>query len=569
MSWQPVAGIVLEHNALLAAKEENASLAVTAGPGAGKTELLAQRADFLLRTGKCRYPKRILAISFKVDASANLRDRVQNRCRPELASRLDSYTFHAFAKRIIDRFRPVLTGPSALDADYEIVVRRQSTPRKQLQFNELIPRSIEILEKSVVARNALRHTYSDVFLDEFQDCTAQQYELLKLAFHGTGVRLIAVGDTKQRIMGWAGALEGIFETYASDFSARPLNLYSNHRSLPRLRRMQNELIRVLDPKSSLPDDEITGDGGDIAVESFTDSLKEAKYLARCIQQWITADKLSPADIAVLIPKQPHLYGKDLMTHLAERSIPFRNDYELQDLLAEPAAQIMLDFLACVFCEREPDAWTRLINQLDPFQDDTSNSRARSDIGNLIGQYRNQASRKGALKGPSEVIDQVRDFLRRVGTEKLVALSPDYESQPRLAEIIQSTEDLISEAIIMEADIPTALARINGDNAVRILTIHKSKGLEFDTVVMLGVEDQTFWGDVEVERCVYFVGISRAKRRLVLTSSDLRERPTGFSGRWEVNRSRHQEFTDYALRVASNSPRQASARGHRDELALSD
>lgn len=387
ISWQPVGGIVLEPNALLAAIEESTALAVTAGPGAGKTELLAQRADFLLRTGMCRYPKRILAISFKVDASANLKDRVRGRCQPELATRFDSYTFHAFAKRIIDRFRPVLTGLHALDVDYEIVARRQSTPRKQVQFNELIPRAIEILEESVVARNALRHTYSDVFLDEFQDCTADQYRLLKLAFHDTNIRLIAVGDTKQRIMGWAGALEGIFETYASDFCATPLNLYSNHRSLPRLRRMQNELIRVLDPKSSLPDEEITGDGGDIDVMSFGDSLEEAEYLATCIQQWITVDQLSPGDIAILVTKQPHLYVGDLMKSLEERSIPFRNDQELQDLVAEPIVRLMLDFLACVFCEREPNAWTRLTNQLNPFQDYTSSERARSNVGNLIRHYR--------------------------------------------------------------------------------------------------------------------------------------------------------------------------------------
>ena len=69
--------------------------------------MLAQRADFLLRTGTCRYPKRILAISFKVDASKNLKERVQRRCGSDLASRFDSYTFHAFAKRIIDRFRHI------------------------------------------------------------------------------------------------------------------------------------------------------------------------------------------------------------------------------------------------------------------------------------------------------------------------------------------------------------------------------------------------------------------------------------------------------------------------------
>ncbi len=94
--WNPADGLNLEPNALRAATECGQSLALTAGPGAGETEMLAQRADFLLRTGTCRYPKRILAISFKVDASRNLKERVQQRCGVELASRIDSYKFHAF-----------------------------------------------------------------------------------------------------------------------------------------------------------------------------------------------------------------------------------------------------------------------------------------------------------------------------------------------------------------------------------------------------------------------------------------------------------------------------------------
>ena len=106
-SWKPADGLTLEPNALAAATEQTQSLALTAGPGAGKTEMLAQRADFILRTGVSRYPKRILAISFKVDASRNLKERVRRRCGTSLSGRFDSHTFHAFAKRIIDRFRPV------------------------------------------------------------------------------------------------------------------------------------------------------------------------------------------------------------------------------------------------------------------------------------------------------------------------------------------------------------------------------------------------------------------------------------------------------------------------------
>ncbi|MFU8789226.1 MAG: UvrD-helicase domain-containing protein [Methylobacter sp.] len=205
--WRPADGLILEHNALRAATEHKSCLALTAGPGAGKTEMLAQRADFLLRTGTCRYPMRILAISFKVDASRNLKERVRRRCGADLSARFDSYTFHAFAKRIIDRFRPVLTGNDALDPDYKIDSPRVT--RRQIEFNDLVPLAIQILKTSQVARNAIRKTYSDVFLDEFQDCTSQQYELVKLVFQGSTIRLTAVGDTKQKIMAWAGALDGI------------------------------------------------------------------------------------------------------------------------------------------------------------------------------------------------------------------------------------------------------------------------------------------------------------------------------------------------------------------------
>ena len=242
--WRPADGLTLEPNALTAAKERARCQALTAGPGAGKTEMLAQRADFLLRTNLCRYPKRILAISFKVDAAKNLKERVNRRCGASLSCRFDSYTFHAFAKQIIDRFRPVLAGQDALDAGYTIGDRRVT--RQQITFSDLVPLAIQILENSAVARNAVRQTYSDVFLDEFQDCTDKQYALIKLEFHNTSIRLTAVGDTKQRIMGWAGALEGIFLAFASDFNAIPSNLYPNFRSRPKLLRMQNEIIRVLD-----------------------------------------------------------------------------------------------------------------------------------------------------------------------------------------------------------------------------------------------------------------------------------------------------------------------------------
>lgn len=80
-----------------------------------------------------------------------------------------------------------------------------------------------------------------------------------------------------------------------------------------------------------------------------------------------------------------------------------------------------------------------------------------------------------------------------------------------------------------------------------MTIHKCQGLEFDSVVILGVEAQTFWGKPAEERAAYFVGISRAKRRLYLAVAHHRARPEGFGGRWDAGRAPHIEYLEYAAR----------------------
>lgn len=549
--WQPADGLTLEPNALRAATERERCLALTAGPGAGKTEMLAQRADFLLRTGTCRYLNRILAISFKVDASRNLKDRVLRRCGPDLASRFDSYTFHAFAKRIIDRFRPVLKGRDALDVDYTIGKPRVT--RRQITFEDLVPLATQILESSQVARNAIRKTYRDVFLDEFQDCTDKQYQLVKLVFQGTTIRLTAVGDTKQRIMAWAGALEGIFSTFAADFNAVPLNMYRNFRSKARLLRMQNEIIRVLDPTSVMPDAQIVGNEGEIHAWGFETSQHEAEYLSDLIARWVQDEGVPHSEIAILLSKQPDLYADLLMAELEKRGIPYRNEQQLQDISVEPAARLIVDYLLLLYGSREPAAWIRLMAQLTPFADETEQADVRQDWERFMKSERKEAVLLVELvdDGWPSAWTFVENVLKKVGISSLTALSPDYESAARLEEVIEETKTKIEEQLKHEPDLLKALARFSDDRAVRILTIHKSKGLEFDTVIVMGVEKEIFWGKEADERCAFFVGMSRAKRRLIMTVCQTRRTPPSNPNRWREQRNTHSEFLGYAEPFLSN------------------
>lgn len=543
--WSPADGLSLEPNALAAAREIERNLALTAGPGAGKTEMLAQRADFLLRSGVCRYPKRILAISFKVDASQNLKARVRKRCGPELAARFDSHTFHAFAKRIIDRFRLVLTGQDALDPDFTVSQAR--IHRRSITFADMVPLAVEIVESSQIARNAIRQTYSDVFLDEFQDCTDAQYQLIKACFQGTSARLTAVGDTKQRIMGWAGALEGIFEAYAEDFDAHPLNLYQNFRSEPRLRRMQNAMVRVMDPPAALDDADLPGDAGEIQVLRSDTDDDEADTLADAVRGWIDDEDVEPSEIAVLVSKQQKLYCQKLRAALEARGVPFRDEDEVQNLASEPVANLIVDFLLVAAGQRQPAPYRRLLDLvvfgrgLDPERE----YQARSRWDRFVAGVRQRIA-----IGDTELADLdrlqtiVNELLDIVGRDAVVGLSSDYAQGDYLQQQIEATIVRAHALLAAGEDVAAALASFSGDRAVRIMSIHKCKGLEFDTVVVLGVEKQTFWGEEDAERSAFFVGISRAKRRLFLTVCEQRERPDG-AKYWKVVRTEHDEFVGYA------------------------
>ncbi|WP_241573156.1 UvrD-helicase domain-containing protein [Vibrio parahaemolyticus] len=538
-SWQPADGLVLEPNAYRAAKEREYSLALTAGPGAGKTEMLAQRADFLLRTGSCRYPKRILAISFKVDASSNLKERIKRRCGAELSSRFDSYTFHAFAKRIIDRFRPILTGDEALEPGFTIGPK---ILHKQIDFTDLVPLAIKILKESPVARYALRQTYTDVFLDEFQDCTNYQYELIKVAFQSTDIRLTAVGDTKQKIMGWAGALDGIFEAFKEDFQAVPLNMYRNFRSQPKLLRLQNEIVKILDPASVMPEEQIAGEEGHIQVHPFQNCQEEADYLSEQIQRWIDEESVPPSEIAVLIKNQPELYAMRLMVALRDRGIPYRNEQQLQDITVEPAARLIVDFLLSTFGKQEPSAWVRLMEKLVPFTDDDD------EKGELVQNWQRFILEEKKAINQNPIVpenpkrwDCLKRFIEKVGFQELMSLSHDYETESRLREVLNDTCSQIDQLMSTGLDLQASLKRFEDDQAVRILTVHKSKGLEFDSVVLLGVETESYWGNPDENLCAFFVGVSRAKRRLLLTHVGFRSRPAGHYGRWDTQRHRQERF----------------------------
>ena len=324
-NWIPKGGIILEEPALGTVKDITNCL-VIAGPGAGKTELLAQKLDYLFSTNKCIAPKKILALSFKTDAASNLKERVKKRYGNEYASRFTSLTYSAFEKMILDQFRNVLPEnirPSKdyIIEDWEIIkkileknginiygwrvsdirsfvennifnnnsnqkvknelLKGTESDSPVLLYSQITKLATYIIYKNKYIREALQRTYEFVFLDEFQDTTYDQYGLLKTCFLCPTCKLTAVGDNKQAIMRWAGAKPDIFRDYILDFNATEYQLSMNHRSVPKLVAFQKEVHKILNSNISAlqTNDYPNFEGGEIKLFEFENERSEAEKIS--------------------------------------------------------------------------------------------------------------------------------------------------------------------------------------------------------------------------------------------------------------------------------------------------
>jgi superfamily I DNA/RNA helicase len=114
-------------------------------------------------------------------------------------------------------------------------------------------------------------TYSHLFLDEFQDTTQIQYDLVKTIFLGSKTIVTAVGDNKQQIMRWAMAMEEPFVEFERNFGAKRTSLLNNYRSSPELVRIQHILAQALDAEAVEPVSKVEGaiSGDSCAVWDFS------------------------------------------------------------------------------------------------------------------------------------------------------------------------------------------------------------------------------------------------------------------------------------------------------------
>lgn len=587
--WRPRGVDDVEPDAWRALRQ-GGSTCVVAGPGAGKTEFLAQRAAYLLEIGLCPAPYRVLAISFKGDAADNLAARVRKRCPPELANRFTSLTFDAFTKSLVDRFqsaipvdwRPTrpydiafpayrqvadfldlsrLAAPAQWQAEIaglgagnfesryvgayrlptvrpapqsgtEFTIHRWwagqlgARPRSALSFVCLNRLAELLLRASPNIRRALQLTYPFVFVDEFQDTTYAQYDFLLSAFSGANIAVTAVGDDKQRIMTWAGARIDAFERFAADFAAVRIPLLFNFRSSPDLVRIQHIVARALDPNAAPTVAQAARQvDGDVAqVWNSPTKAREAEHLAQWLANDMATRGRSPRDYAILVKQKSDDFEADLAAPLAQEGLRLRNESHalgrttLQDLLSDHFARVAIALLRLGAIRRAPDAWQLCSAALLEIRaitsgDDVAEARTEADLTAFLTILR--ADMANTPPSPANVTIFATRILAFLDLAAVARTYLEYSSGNLLAIMVDAFQQHLAASATGVATWAACLDAFEGLGQIPLMTVHKSKGLEYDTIVFIGLDDKAWWAHTPGNPeglATFFVALSRAKQR---------------------------------------------------------
>ena len=581
--WIPCDNIVLEDNARKAVQTKR-NVLVVAGPGAGKTELLAQKACYLFQTNICKDPRKILAISFKKDAAENLKKRVDERCGRDFDSRFVSLTYDAFFKSIVDHFRFALpedirpeTSYLVEDQDviatafakagfnndqgwnksrtrkyYEDVISSVKLPFSKSGLGEKVWRlllkgfddkkptltfkMISILAEYIISTNpkikkGIQLTYKYVFLDEFQDTTDLQYSIVKECFLPSGSILTAVGDNKQRIMLWAGARKTVFKDFENDFNAETQKLLMNHRSAPRLVDLQRRMYASLNENGQAvkSSNRWNPDDGEISLLISQNEQEEAAEVAEIIYKKILSGT-GPSNICILCKQRPETYVTKIVSELSKRGVCARIETDYQDLLKEPIVEILSAFLRLAIDIKNPNDWEMLLISMsemwgiDSCTDNENYYNMQDELGKEIEYLKSMLP---IVTNKREFHDILKHLIGFLGIDRIKAMFPCYEQGKYINEQLTRYQELLwKEFEVVESNWIQALENFEGKHSVPIMTIHKSKGLEYEVVCFVGLEDSAFWNfrsQPEEDRCAFFVALSRAKKEVMFTFSHYRDR----------------------------------------------
>jgi DNA helicase-2/ATP-dependent DNA helicase PcrA len=482
----------------------------------------------------------------------------------------------------------------AVWSEYDKELRKE----KNVDFDDLLSLPVKILKEHKEIKDKLNNLWQYIHVDEYQDTNPIQYELCKI-LAGENKNIVVVGDADQTIYSWRGANISHILEFENDFPGTEVVLLEeNYRSTGNIIEAANNVIEknIYRKKKNLFTQKESGD----KIELYTgfDEVDESRYVIGQVKRLIQ-DGAEPKDIAVL-------YRANFQSRVLEEAclllnipyqvlgIKFFERKEIKDMISYLKAAINRDSITDI--KRTINTPVRGIGPVslikiveDRIQDLTPATQVKvKDYFTLLNTIENKTKTE-------KLSDTFKYIYKNSGIEKslLTKSEDDLEKSENIKELISLTtkydgfepEEALSlflEETSLMSD-QDELDKKDVQNKVRLMTVHSSKGLEYDYIFIVGLEESLFPyerandisadRDDEEERRLFYVALTRAKKKLYLSNAVIR---TIFGARQirtisnfikDINENliEHTDNTSYNKNYSNNN----KTEGKRDLLDLSE
>ncbi len=433
-----------------------------------------------------------------------------------------------------------------------------------VDFAELLLRALELIRDNDDLRQHYQRRFQHILVDEFQDTNAIQYAWLRL-MAGSDTPLFAVGDDDQSIYGWRGARIENMHSFERDFQGTEvIRLEQNYRSTSTILNAANALIANNSGRlgKELWTDSV--DGEPILYYSAYNEKDEARFVIERILNWVEQGRLRK-EIAVLY--RSNAQSRQFEETLLTRGIPYRvygglrffERAEIKDTLAylrmisHPEAdhafertvnhpprgigEKTLDLVRLMSREKSSSLWTAAQAVLDG---NDLTARARGALQGYVDLVLRLQNELADMALP----EQIGNCIETTGLEAHFSKDRSEKGQSKL----ENLQELVGagKSFQLDADVDENMTPLDAflahaaleageqqaedwQDCVQLMTMHSVKGLEFPLVFLVGMEEGLFPhqrsseepGKMEEERRLCYVGITRAREQLVVTSAEVR------------------------------------------------
>ena len=610
-------------------------LLVVAGAGSGKTRVLTRRIAYLMSRRNVA-PYQILAITFTNKAAGEMKERVAELVGP-IAKSMWVSTFHSACVRIlrqeaarlgysnsfsiydsadsqrlitivakelnldpkryparqfqsmISNAKNELMGPQdylnattnqfeQVVADVYAVYQQRLMRANAMDFDDLILKTVEVLQRFPEAKARFRSRFRHVLVDEYQDTNHAQYilvkELVGSELEGQQpAELCVVGDADQSIYGFRGATIRNILQFEMDYpNARTVLLEQNYRSTQNILNAANAVITKNESRKEKNLWSDAGSGAPLTGYVAESEHDEASFIADEIRALQREGVSTPGDTAIFYRTNAQsrvfeeVFMRNALPYKVVGGLRFYERREVKDLLAylrvlanvedeislrriinvpkRGIGDTSLDYVDLFANNNNVSFWQGLLRVNENSSVPARAAQAINEFTSMISALSVLVEAKtrpsvvveaaleqsGLLK---ELIDSTdpQDEVRVENLKELVAVSMEYEERP-FEELGEDEEISLAgflEKVSLVADADEIPEGEDHGGVVTMMTLHTAKGLEFPTVFLTGMEDGIFphsrtlgeKDEIEEERRLAYVGLTRARQRLYISRAEYR------------------------------------------------